>query len=55
MSQYGDDENGMIKNNLHDEMVDFLKDHPVSELLDIMANAITFALDAENRDDKARI
>lgn len=40
---YGDDENGMAKNNLHDEMVDFLQDHPVSELLEMVANAVSYA------------
>lgn len=40
MSMYGDDENGNRKNYLHDEMVSFLEDHPVSELLEMVANAV---------------
>ena len=43
MSMYGDDENGRNKNNLHDEMVQFLEEHPVSELLELVATAIRYA------------
>ena len=43
MSMYGDDENGNRNNYLHDEMVQFLEDHPVSELLEMVANAIRYA------------
>ena len=41
MSMYGDDENGNRKNNLHNEIVSFLEDHPVSELLEIVALAVS--------------
>ena len=43
MSMYGDDENGTRKNDLHYEMVRFLEDHPVSELLEMVANAVSEA------------
>ena len=38
---YGDDENGNRKNDLHNEMVSFLEDHPVSELLEMVALAVS--------------
>lgn len=47
MSTYGDDENGRTKNNLNDEMVSFLENHPVSELLEMVAYAVRYAKEWE--------
>lgn len=42
MSMYGDDENGNRKNDLHNEMVSFLEDHQISELLEMVALVVSF-------------
>ena len=40
MSMYGDDENGRIKNGLYNDMKWFLEDHPISELIEMVARVI---------------
>lgn len=40
MSMYGDSE--WDKNNLYDELREFLKDHKVSELLKIVTDAVEY-------------
>ncbi len=40
MSMYGDDSNGREKNDLYDNIKYFLKEHPVSELLKIVADVL---------------
>lgn len=40
MSMYGDGEHGCQMNNLFDEIMDFLEDNPVSELLRIVTDAV---------------
>lgn len=42
MSMYGDSEYNNTMNNLYDEIKYFLEDHPVSELLQIVADAIKY-------------
>ena len=42
MSMYGDDQNGQEKNNLYDEIRDFLETHPVSELMHIISNVLEY-------------
>lgn len=39
MSMYGDSEYNRDKNNIYDEIRSFLEDHPMSELLQIVADA----------------
>lgn len=43
MSMYGDSE--WDKNNLYDELRNFLKEHKVSELLEIVKDAIEYMED----------
>ena len=40
MSMYGDSEYAHEKNNIYDEMKWFLENHPVSELLQIVADVV---------------
>lgn len=40
MSMYGDDDNGYRKENLYSEMKDFLEEHSISELLQIVTDCI---------------
>ena len=40
MSMYGDDHYGQQKNDLLYEIEQFLEEHPVSELLEIVADAV---------------
>ena len=40
MSMYGDDHYGQQKNDLLCQIEEFLEEHPVSELLEIVADAI---------------
>jgi hypothetical protein len=39
---YGDDMHGMRKNNLYDEIRDFLETHKISELLEIVTDCIEY-------------
>ena len=40
MSKYGESDYNREKNNLYDDLKYFLEDHPVSELLRIVADVI---------------
>ena len=40
MSMYGESDYNRQKNDIYDEMRYFLEDHPVSELLEIVADVI---------------
>ena len=40
MSMYGDDHYGMSKEYLFNEIEEFLEEHPISELLEVVADAI---------------
>ena len=40
MSMYGDSDYNRQKNDIYDEMRYFLENHPVSELLEIVADVI---------------
>lgn len=40
MSMYGESEYNSQKNNIYDEIKWFLEEHPVSELLQIVADAV---------------
>ena len=47
MSMYGDSE----KDNFYYEIKEFLKEHKVSELLDMIATAVEYKEDAEEDDN----
>lgn len=40
MSMYGESEYNRDKNNIYDEIRSFLEDHPMSELLQIVADVV---------------
>lgn len=40
MSMYGENEYNSQKNNIYDEIKIFLEEHPVSELLQIIADVV---------------
>lgn len=40
MSMYGESEYNRDKNNIYDEIRSFLADHPMSELLQIVADVV---------------
>ena len=40
MSMYGEGDYNMEKNDIYDEIEEFLQDHPISELLQIIADVI---------------
>ena len=40
MSMYGDDDKGRQKNDLYDDIRDFLQDNPISELIKVVADVI---------------
>ena len=40
MSMYGESDYNREKNNIYDEIEEFLRDHPISELLQIIADVI---------------
>lgn len=42
MSMYGDSEYNTNKNNLYDEIKEFLEEHPVSELMQIVSDVIKY-------------
>ena len=49
MSMYGDDSYGNEKNNLFDEMREFLLTHPIEELIHIVADSVEYhAFDVQN-------
>ena len=48
MSMYGDDSYGSQKNNIYDEIKWFLEDHPVSELLTIVADVVEREVESED-------
>lgn len=39
---YGDSEYNTSKNNLYDEIKEFLEEHPVSELMEIVSDVIKY-------------
>jgi len=47
MSMYGDGSYNTQMNNLYDEMRWFLEDHPVSELIQIVADAVKDKTESE--------
>ena len=54
MSMYGESDYNERKNNLYDEIKWFLEDHPISELLQIVADVIEYERDTIsdfNKDD----
>ena len=42
MSMYGESEYNSQKNDIYDEMKWFLEDHPISELLQIIADVVKY-------------
>lgn len=42
MSMYGDDEYNNNKNDLYDNIKEFLEEHPVSELMQIVSDVIRY-------------
>ena len=42
MSMYGDSEYNTNKNNLYDEIKEFLEEHPLSELMQIVSDVIRY-------------
>ena len=44
---YGSDANGNNKNNLYNEIRDFLEEHPISELMEIVADVIAYEKESE--------
>ncbi len=40
MSMYGDSSYSNEKNNLYDELKNFLENHPISEMLQIVADVV---------------
>ena len=40
MSMYGDSPYNQDKNNIYDEIEDFIETHPISELIQIVADVI---------------
>lgn len=40
MSMYGESDYNREKNDIYDEIEEFLQDHPISELLQIIADVI---------------
>ena len=49
MSMYGESEYNSQKNNMYDEIKWFLEEHPVSELLQIIADVVTLEIETEVR------
>ena len=47
MSMYGDDDYGNEKNYIYDHMRDFLENHPIYELLQIVAKVIEYEKEQE--------
>lgn len=47
MSMYGDDRYGSQKNDIYDEIKEFLEEHPVSELLQIVADVVKWEIEDE--------
>lgn len=41
MSMYGDSDYNRQKNDIYDELKRFLEDHPVSELIQIVADVVS--------------
>lgn len=48
MSMYGDSSYNNEKNNLYDELKYFLEDHPVSEMLQIVADVVEYETESED-------
>lgn len=49
MSMYGDSSYNNEKNNLYDELTDFLENHPISEMLQIVADVVKYETESENK------
>ena len=49
MSMYGDSEYNSQKNNIYDEIKYFLEEHPVSELLQIIADVVEREVESEDK------
>ena len=47
MSMYGESEYNSQKNNIYDELKWFLEEHPVSELLQIIADVVEREVEEE--------
>ena len=47
MSMYGDDRYGSQKNDIYDEIKEFLEEHHVSELLQIVADVLKWEIEDE--------
>ena len=47
MSMYGDSDYAKEKNNIYDEMKWFLENHPISELLQIVADVVEYEKEQE--------
>ena len=47
MSMYGDSDYNCEKNNLYDELKYFLEEHPISEMLQIVADVVKYEKDLE--------
>ena len=48
---YGESEYNSQKNNMYDEIKWFLEEHPVSELLQIIADVVTWEIETEVRNE----
>ena len=51
MSMYGDDRYGSQKNDIYDEIKQFLEDHPVSELLRIVADIVEYEVEYKESEE----
>ena len=47
MSMYGESEYNSQKNDIYDEIKWFLEEHPVSELLQIIAHVVEYEVESE--------
>ncbi len=47
MSMYGDSSYNNEKNSLYDELTDFLENHPISEMLQIVADVVRYEAESE--------
>lgn len=49
MSMYGESSYNNEKNSLYDELTDFLENHPISEMLQIVADVVKYETGSEEK------
>ena len=52
MSMYGDDRYCSQKNDIYDEIKEFLEEHPVSELLRIVADVVEYEVEYKTESEE---